>query len=183
MKDVARLGCICLLVLIGSAVYAQADDAYWQHDPASQGDWFVPGNWSTGLLPGPADTAYIDNDGTALVGSGAIGISELQLGESFTGGLIQSGGDVVVDSVAVAEGSQYGLTGGTLQINNDFDLHGTLDFGGGTATVTISDNAEINWSQGTLLNASNASVSAGDGSVMLLDPASTLTLLWGFSRK
>ena len=96
MKDVARLGCICLLVLIGSAVHVQADDAYWQHDPATQGDWFAPGNWSTGLLPGLTDTAYIDNDGTALVGSGAIGISELQLGDSFTGGLIQSGGEVVV---------------------------------------------------------------------------------------
>ncbi len=166
MKGVARLGCTCLLILIGSAVHVQADDAYWQHDSATQGDWFVPGNWSTGLLPGLADTAYIDNDGTALVGSGAIGISGLQLGDSLTGALIQSGGDVVVGSVAVAEGSQYGLTGGTLQINNDFDLHGTLDFGGGNAAVTIGDNAEINWSQGTLLNAGNASVSAGAGSVI-----------------
>ena len=168
MKDVARLGCICLLILVGSAVHVQADDTYWQHDPASQGDWFIPGNWSTGLLPGLADAAYIDNDGTALVGSGAIGISELQLGDSFTGGLIQSGGDVVIGSVGVAEGSQYGLTGGTLQINNDFDLDGTLDFGGGNAAVTIGDNAEINWSQGTLLNAGNTSISAGAGSVIYI---------------
>jgi hypothetical protein len=179
MKDIARLGCVCLLILIGSAVYVQADDAYWRHDPASQGDWFVPGNWSTGLLPGPADTAYIDNDGTALVGSGAIGISELLLGDSSTGGLIQSGGDVVVGSVAVAEGSQYELTGGTLQINNDFDLDGTLDFGGGNAAVTIADNAEINWSQGTLLNAGNASVSAGAGSVIYIHSSMAPSAFFG----
>jgi hypothetical protein len=168
MKNVAKLGCICLLVLTGSAVHVQADDAYWQHDPAAQGDWFAPDNWSTGLLPGLADTAYIDNDGTALIGSGAIDISELQLGDSLTGALIQSGGDIVIGSVAVAEGSQYGLAGGTLRINNDFDLHGTLDFGGGNAVVTIADNAEINWSQGTLLNAGNTSISAGVGSVIYI---------------
>ena len=141
MKGTWALTCIYLLALTSSAIQLRAENAYWQHDPASQGDWFDPGNWSTGLVPGLADTAYIDNDGTALIGSGAVGISGLHVGEALTGVLIQSGGDVAVSSVGVTEGSQYDLTGGTLLIHDSFDLSGTLDFGGGNATFTIAGDA------------------------------------------
>ena len=60
------LGLLCALVLTGLAA---ADDTYWQHDPATPGDWFDPANWSV-TVPTQNDDAFLANGGVAHIGSG-----------------------------------------------------------------------------------------------------------------
>ena len=51
--------------LLGACLPLHAADTYWQHDPATPGDWFDDANW-TSSVPTAADNAYIDNGGSGL---------------------------------------------------------------------------------------------------------------------
>ena len=92
-----------LLVIVGlisaMAGPAGAADTWWQHDPASPGDWFDPANW-TGGVPTSADSAYVDNGGTARIASGAADASDLRVGRypGTSGAVEHSGGSNTIQN-------------------------------------------------------------------------------------
>ncbi len=120
-KWVANLSRNCLLafiVLLTAATSAPAGDTWWQHDPATPGDWFAPANWNNGL-PGSFDYAYIDNGGTAMITSGTARAGYVLLGENGSGRVVQTGGvlDPTYDiCLGVRPGSSgtYELAGGAI---------------------------------------------------------------------
>src|SRR4026207_430863 len=75
---------------------------------ADSGDWSTPGNWNTGVLPGPNDDVLIDRPGLITVthSSGAHSVKSIQCHESF----VLSGGSLAVSN--------------TVQVNNTFTLSG-----------------------------------------------------------
>ncbi len=46
-----------------------ADETWWQHDPATPGDWFDETNWSAGV-PSLEDSAYVHNSSIAVIAHG-----------------------------------------------------------------------------------------------------------------
>src|SRR5687768_6191912 len=58
------------------------------------GDWNTPGNWNTGVLPGPNDDVLIENAGAITVNhaSGTNTVKSIQCHESF----VLSGGSLTV---------------------------------------------------------------------------------------
>ncbi|KPK81800.1 MAG: hypothetical protein AMJ81_10310, partial [Phycisphaerae bacterium SM23_33] len=101
MYRLPLLACLCL----GCALTpAWAGDTWWQHDPATPGDWFKPANWTAGV-PGPADYAYVDNAGTAHIGTGIAAADRLYLGYTSTGaGTIQLVGAELESSSSLCVG-------------------------------------------------------------------------------
>ena len=97
------------------------------------------------------------NDGQLYLGyysgsSGTYSLSNGQLttyatnvgynpGYTCTGTFNQSGGTHTVNYLTVGSASSYQLTGGTLQVNNSFDLLGTLNFGSGTGTISAKESS------------------------------------------
>src|SRR5687767_2363055 len=78
------------LLLVGlSQQYVVAATLNWDLNPPAAGDWFLATNWSTDVVPISSDTAYIDNQGTALISSGTAAASALYLGQSAFGNLTQ----------------------------------------------------------------------------------------------
>ena len=90
-----------------------------------------------------------------------------------TGTFKQTGGTNTARYVIVKEGCRYELTGGTLNVTQ-MDLFGTLDFGNGDATLSGS-GAIVNLAGGTVLNTSNATLTIGPNSLLVvpqgMDPA------------
>ncbi len=109
-------------VLAAVSAPAIAADTYWQHDPATPGDWFDPANWTNGL-PG---TGHINNGGMAEFDGGHAGAHVLYLG-SLDG------------------------TSGALDIRTDASYHCTSAMighgvgSGGVVTVDRSTWTAINW--------------------------------------
>ena len=106
-------------------------------------------------VSGSAAVASAPNsEGILTIGGGVLDVTgDVAVGRSSddsTGRLTQSGGDFSLDAITVHPGSQYDLTGGTLSIADRFDLTGTLNFGGGNATINLAGNGVVEWSQGNL---------------------------------
>ena len=161
------------LTFFAAAVHLTASgslgaEAFWIAEPSVPGLWHDSGNWSTPEVPGPADGAHIDNSGHAILDTGSVALDHLFLGETLTGELWQSGGQLAVDILDVQAASRFQLSAGTLQINDRFDLSGTLDFALGNAEFVAADNTVIDWSAGTLLNGGGASFAGGVGSTLYL---------------
>ncbi len=57
---------IVMMACLALPTTARADVTYWQHDPATPGDWFDQANWDNGV-PVSGDYAYINNGGEALI--------------------------------------------------------------------------------------------------------------------
>ncbi|MEX2169585.1 MAG: autotransporter-associated beta strand repeat-containing protein [Pirellulales bacterium] len=110
--------CSSVLVIVGGAAAssASAQDTVWTN--LTLGNWFINGNWSSGVPVGN-DDARIDNGGIAFINSpGAVG-RNLDIGRPFVGG---------------------GLTissGGTLTLNDSSHISTS---GGATASATVSGN-------------------------------------------
>lgn len=114
MKVVSGLLVACITIA------APAEQTYWQHAPATPGDWWNLANWTAGL---PAhevgDSAYVDNGGTASIASGAAEAGWLYLGAGNDGTVTQSGGThsvgyfLILGQYADSTG-QYDLSGGEL---------------------------------------------------------------------
>ncbi|MEX2141948.1 MAG: PEP-CTERM sorting domain-containing protein [Pirellulales bacterium] len=145
-------------------------DNYWTATgaPAS---WFDGMNWSLGNIPGNSDRAFIDNTGTAQVASGTVLVDELILGSTFSGNLNQTGGSITLNSLSINAPSHYVLAGGNLQINDNFDLFGLLDFANGSSQISAASGSVIDWSRGSIRNAGNVTFTGGAGSTLFL-PAS-----------
>lgn len=124
------------------AAPADADDTYWQHDPTAPGDWLVGSNWTWGV-PGSADTAYIENGGTAVIGAGGTAY-KLYLGNASgsEGTCRLSGGALSITTATSGPViGNYG-TGTFVQTGGDFDVSYYLMVGynaTGVGTFDISD--------------------------------------------
>ncbi len=93
------LSLVCIVLLTSAVVPVRGDNTYWQHDPSSPGDWFVPGNWTAGL-PESGDYACIKNGGTADFASGQAEAKWVGIGYGYdddnTGTLTHIGGHLLV---------------------------------------------------------------------------------------
>ncbi|MDP6381155.1 MAG: hypothetical protein QF662_07400, partial [Phycisphaerae bacterium] len=140
-----------LLVLLG-APHAAGADNYWQHDPATPGDWFDVVNWWLGMLPTSAmwTSTYITNGGEALITGNIAESFWLYLGydagESGAVVLSDSGG-LLADQASIG---RYGTgwftqTGGTNTVERDLYLgresgsSGTYELSGGELSVGDSE--------------------------------------------
>jgi hypothetical protein len=98
------------------------------------------------------------NGGTYnLSGIADFSVNQLELN---SGQFNQSAGDLTAQALAINNTSVYNLTGGNLNIDQNWSMSdgGTLDFGNGTSTVTVAANSSVNISEGNFLNASNATL-------------------------
>jgi T5SS/PEP-CTERM-associated repeat protein len=102
------------------------------------GDFAAGPSWNTGLPPGPADTANINNGATATLRPGdALSVSALRLAAapSHSAGLTANGGQLTINA-ALGTGSNYAsFLGGGTESNGDGDATGA------TATLTLTNNA------------------------------------------
>ena len=75
----------------------------------------------------------------------------------------QSGGVMSVSDIRGRTAGRLEVTGGNLNIGHRFDLaaSATLDFGSGTATMTVASNAVADLALGTVSNAGNTTYTAG----------------------
>jgi len=83
-----------------------------------------------------------------------------------TGLLRQTGGSNEVGYLSVSRGGTYEYLAGSLEVAFGLNLDGDLDFGGGAVTLAAG-SALLNFSRGELLNAANASITAGPDSLVI----------------
>jgi len=108
----------CALVATGLAAQnAQAGSTHWILDPPTVGDWFDLANWDSGV-PTSATWAFIDNGGTAMIGSGTARTLETYVGPTSTGHVYQMGGEHEVSEDLMIGGYSYYYGDGT------YELHG-----------------------------------------------------------
>ncbi len=130
------LSLICAAVFSMTITTAQAG-TYWQHDPATLGDWFDPANWTAGV-PGLEDSAYVRNGGTALIAHRNASAEDIRIGTAWaspypddhlTGTVVQTGGTVTVKqsvylSAPISKPGSYILIGGKLSTADIIVGHG-----------------------------------------------------------
>jgi hypothetical protein len=134
---------------------------------------------------------YALTGGTLTVGTGASGLGTLTLSGTFRldgpatldigkiamtltsgkGLFDQRQSDVTVGDLSVTYGT-YRMSSGTLGITQAWTLgsSGTMDFAGGTASVTVSPGAVANLAQGSIVNSSNASLTVLGANTLLIVP-------------
>ena len=148
-KDVVRFGvlsAVFLVVILSLVTPAHPADTYWQHDPATPGDWFDPLNW-TESLPSPNKNAFVDNGGTTLIDTGNAIASSLYLGYTpgSSGAITQNGGtntvanDLYLGYDALGTGSYFLSGTAALSAENEYlgqEGTGTFVQSGGTNSVT-----------------------------------------------
>ncbi|MGH7136620.1 MAG: hypothetical protein ACREHD_12835, partial [Pirellulales bacterium] len=109
--------------------------------PNIGGDWNTPADWSTGAVPGAADTAYIGPGYTVAFASG----------------------DTSQVTALDVDGT-LDVSGGNLSIGNTVGSNFTLDAGGtlgGAGAVTVSNAAADTWSGGTMLDTGATTFAVG----------------------
>jgi len=161
LPRLAKTSLACL-ALAGLAVSASADDLYWEHDPADHpGNWFDTANWSTLALPSSADSAYIDNGGTADISSGNATAAYLYAGYSQQGTVKHSAGTNALRGETLVIGDETYYLGGELHLGHLSGSDGIYELSGtgllsalteyvghaGTGTFRQSDgtNDVVNW--------------------------------------
>ncbi|MHB9044657.1 MAG: PEP-CTERM sorting domain-containing protein [Pirellulales bacterium] len=111
----AGLGLACVLGLVA---VAGAGTTSWKRNPANPGDWSDVANWTDGL-PDASSDAYINNGGTAQIGTGGAASNYLYLnravGSSAT--LVHTGGNNTVRSAM--------FLGSDLNTNGVYQLSGS----------------------------------------------------------
>ncbi|MBU1698878.1 MAG: PQQ-binding-like beta-propeller repeat protein [Candidatus Eisenbacteria bacterium] len=95
------------LLLLFSATAAQGVSTYWQ---AATGDWYNHSNWTDGI-PSSGDEAFINNGGTALIGSQVGSTRDLTLGAGIgeSGTVEMNGGSLIVEEYLYIGDSGTGL--------------------------------------------------------------------------
>ena len=162
-KDVARFGVLSMvlwfaILLLTNPAPAQVD-TYWQHDPATPGDWFDPLNWSNGV-PMFLSKAYIDNNGTADINAGKALAADLYVGYNagqsgsveFSGsgqwtGAVWMGG---ISSTTLYLGYNPGSTG-TCELSDSANINSTEEYVGYGGTGTFTQTGGTNTISGALL--------------------------------
>jgi len=178
---------VLMLVSVGSA---WGEDRYWNN--VGGGDWFDPGNWTSGV-PLVNDNAYIDNGGTAWIDGGVTeraghvwvgydnsGGMELVSGThkvaiAFVGGNSGAlgeyemiGGDLEASTLIVGSSGQgvFTQTGGTVDCNNTVGLGSE---NGAEGTYTITGSAFLETDDLTLATWGIANFVQNGGSVVVKD--------------
>jgi len=118
---------------------------------------------------GSVGTYDLSGDGVLTVGVPGV-ISCEFIGVSGTGLFRQTGGTNTTMSVQIGSQGRYELTGGTLEVTRG--ITGSVDLGGGNATIRADDQAVIDVSANPLLNASGASL-IGTSQSLIIWPSGT----------
>ena len=94
-------------------------------------------------------------DGRVTISDGSVDVGNQFVLGSTSGPntqLTQSGGSLEAKAFTAHSGTRYTLTGGDINIEERFDLLGTLDFGeGSSANVTLAESAILDWSRGNIV--------------------------------
>jgi hypothetical protein len=117
---------------------------------SSKANGFFGGTY---LLSGGTLTAFSETVGRPIASPGT-------LEADFR----QSAGANTVDRLTVNLRGRYVYAGGSLTVNKNLQLLGTLDFADAPATLDLAPGASAFFSTGTLLNTAAASLVAGPGS-------------------
>jgi T5SS/PEP-CTERM-associated repeat protein/autotransporter-associated beta strand protein len=162
-KGMVKAGTLAAVLAFASPM-AWAVNTYWN---AGTDNWFTTGNWDTNAVPTIADSAYIDNGGTAQVQTAGVVAEYLGIGFFDTGNLeissggtlsistwshlgVQAGssGTVIVDGAGSTWSNSFGVTvgssgTGTLTISNGGSVSSNLHFvigelPSGTGTATVT---------------------------------------------
>lgn len=138
---------------------------------ATEGDFYLGGNWDTGTVPGLTDIAIINNGGKATIGTGAgtRDLGGIRLGEtegsSDSGHIIMNGGTIFFDGPDLFPGSSGddGLNGLDWEVGEKglgrFEMHNDAVFRAGD-DIKVGANAA---GRGSVLIDGNARVSVGSG--------------------
>ncbi|MGA2232463.1 MAG: hypothetical protein ABSH22_16330, partial [Tepidisphaeraceae bacterium] len=120
---------------------------------AVSGNWNVPGNWSTGLVPGSGDNAVIAVPGVTVTVSDAEAASSVTVTVSnpsspptlaITGGSLSVGTSSEIDGGFTLSGGALFIGGGTLTLTgNSVFSGGAIDLDGNSLTNTGS----MTWSE------------------------------------
>jgi len=97
-------GVIGLCALMAAVLPTKSgSDTFWQHEPASTGDWYDAANWSAGVPSNTLDP-IIDNGGTAHIGSGSAVGRNIFIGYNNDGTLMHDGGTLSsVNGITIAQ--------------------------------------------------------------------------------
>ncbi|NQU23021.1 MAG: hypothetical protein HQ567_17220 [Candidatus Nealsonbacteria bacterium] len=138
-----------ILLAAITATTAHAVDNFWQHDPATPGDWFGAANWTEGIPTPDVWRTYINNGGTVqimapggnteylclgensgdsgtvhLSGNGQLSTDESIIGRGGKGTFIQTGGiHGFLFSLGLGSQGTYELSG-TGQLSADMESIG-----------------------------------------------------------
>jgi hypothetical protein len=139
----------------------------WNSDSSGFGD--DAANWSTGVVPGPADDVTIDRGAanpTITIRSGGQSVNSVESAEAIA----RSGGSLTVAAPSSFQAA-FAFTGGTLNANGPITSASNTDWSGGsfnapgvwtnTGTLTLSGSGNEDFS-GTLNNAGTI-VHSGSG--------------------
>ena len=98
---------------------------------AASGEFYTPGNWDTGSMPGATDIAVIDNNGTATIGGSPnnreLGTLRLGSSGSASGHVVMEGGFL---SIGGTQGDQKALIGSGSTLSTFIMNGGTIWFDG-----------------------------------------------------
>ncbi|NLF31069.1 MAG: hypothetical protein GX591_09310, partial [Planctomycetes bacterium] len=86
---------------------------------------------------------------------------------SMTGRFIQNGGSAAFGQVTVHAGNRYEATGGTIHVERGLNVFGQLDLTSRAIAITTGSGL-LDFSDGEILNAAQATVAAGDDSLTVL---------------
>ncbi|MEW6647451.1 MAG: autotransporter domain-containing protein [Pseudomonadota bacterium] len=159
-KGIVKAGTLAA-VLACTSPMAWAADTYWNN--AGTGNWFTTGNWDTSAVPTNADTAYIDNGGTAQVQAAGAVASNLRIGYSGTGNLEISNGGTLISAWPSYVGQ---IAGGIGRVTVDgIGSTWTSNWGaevgyGGTGVLNITGGGTVNSSMASTVG-SRAGTGAG----------------------
>lgn len=153
---------LILAVILSTAVLtasAFAADQTWTGGGGT--DWFVPGNWNNGTLPGSSDGAVIDGANPAVIGGQPTTVDTLKVGTAGSSAptlTINNGGSLTaagarigygagVSGSLIVDGTGSNLTLGSGRIGVGYDGTGSLTIRAGASAV--SPGAVIGWNTGS----------------------------------
>ncbi|MBK1827293.1 choice-of-anchor Q domain-containing protein [Haloferula rosea] len=131
-------------LFLALVLHVQAADRSWS---VNNGNWNTPANWSGSAIPTKFDNAFIDNEGTANLNSGADGeVRDLYVGSTSNGELNIDGSRILTSENSYIGGKDFSSTdksSGTATLgtgiwnnNNEFFVggrrKGTFNMTGGT---------------------------------------------------
>jgi hypothetical protein len=164
----ARLLALAIALVCIAATQVAAADRSWRGPASTSADWFTASNWTPTGVPSSMDNVVIDNIGIAGITGQTAAATNVVVGGKTASALWQTSGTLTASQLSVFSGSRYRLADSLLGINSRFDLTGQLDFASSSSTVSLASSGTIDWSMGTIQNASNASVTAGAGTTIYL---------------
>ena len=140
-------------VVIAGLATTDADGASIVYN-SNNTNWNVGSSWAGGIVPGPADAAFVRNNHTSIVNTAVSNIATLNLGEPGGNGTVslQPGGSLTVtgDAQIMRRGTFAGalgtvnLTGGSFTVGGTmFVGNGSTNTGNGVGSVSASGSSSV----------------------------------------